>query len=217
MLHLSLRVCARTCVVLLSIVSTLAPIQADIVIDSNNFSSSQPSGGGFVVATTQSFSLTSADIADVTFEANFELIDAGIEILVNGMSLFDTGPDVSQYGPAVFSPNNLGIPFGPRGDDLPRLTVQSDFTGTTFLAPASDTSTNIIQYTPLFNVTDFASLLQVGNNQIEIVNQNNFQGANLSGDYTVKRVTEAAAVPEPSSIVLLGLFGLAGAVRRRRK
>jgi len=209
MLHLSFRVCVCACVVLLSIVSTLAPIQADIVIDSNNFSSSQPSGGGFVVATTQSFSLTSADIADVTFEANFELIDAGIEILVNGVSLFDTGPDVSQFGPAVFSPNNLGIPFGPRGDGLPRLTVQSDFT--------SDTSTNIIQYTPLFNVTDFASLLQVGNNQIEIVNQNNFQGANLSGDYTVKRVTEAAAVPEPSSIVLLGLFGLAGAVRRRRK
>jgi len=157
MLHTSHSVRACACAILITIVSNVASLHADTILDTNTFSSSQPSGGGFVVATTQNFSLTSAEIADTTFEANFDFIDAGIEILVNGISLFATGDDVSQFNggnQTVFTQTgavNLGIPFGPTGDGTPRLTVQSDSTGTQFLGPdlAANGAGNIINYQPL--------------------------------------------------------------------
>jgi hypothetical protein len=81
--------------VLLALALMVSPTRADTVLDFDSFSAMEPSGGGFVVATSN-FSVAEADIPSITFDANFSLIDAGIEILVNGTALFNTGDDVSN-------------------------------------------------------------------------------------------------------------------------
>lgn len=176
------------------------------------------SGGGFVVATSQ-ITLTNAEIPDITFEANFSPIDAGIEIIVNGNSLFSTGDDLSNFGPQVFQPtpvqpDNIDFSFSPNDNDLPRLSVEFDSAGSSFSGAPFVNSTETVEYIPLFGVADFNKLLQPGKNTIEIVNLNSFQGATLGGDYTVKLV---AAVPEPSATSLCLVTGLFWIKRRRRK
>ena len=57
------------------------------------------SGGGFVVATSQ-ITLTNAEIPDITFEANFSPIDAGIEIIVNST---ETVEYIPLFGVADFN------------------------------------------------------------------------------------------------------------------
>ena len=222
MLHTLSKVSTCVCAVLITIASTHTPLSADLILDTNTFESSEPSGGGFIAATTQIFVLTSADIPNVTFDANFDIIDAGIEILVNGTSLFNTGDDLSNFGPQVFTPtavqpNNIDFSFASNNNGLPRLIVESDSTGTTLSGSPFQNSTSTFEYLPIFSVQNFSSLLQVGDNQIEIVNLNSFQGANLDGDYTVTLVTPPTAFPEPSSLSLC----LAGAMlclgRRRRR
>jgi len=217
---------------LLTLAATLTPICADTILETDNFSFSQttpdPAPGG-VAASTAPFSLTSADISNIMFEANFDFIDAGIEILVNGVSLFNTGPDVSQFNGAsstVFTQTgatNLGVPFGERSDLQPRLTVSSDSTGTIFSGPdlsLPDDPNNpapIINFTPGFTINDFTSLLQVGENQIQIVNLNNFQSANLGGDFTLTLVAPAASVPEPTALSLCLIGATCCLLRRRRR
>ena len=207
------RACA--CAVLL----TVAPLHADTILDTNSFAGMEASGGGFVVATSN-FSVASADIPSITFDANFSQIDAGIEILVNGMSFFDTGDDVSNFGPQVFQvtavqPDNIDFSFDPNDNGLPRLTVTSDSTGTVMTGAPFVNSTNVETYLPIFAVADFTSLLQPGENTIQIVNLNSFEGASLTGDYTVTQVM-SVAVPEPTALSMLMLGGLIGMVRRRR-
>ena len=197
--------------------ATAAPLQASTILDINSFSRMEPSGGGFVVATSQ-FSLASGDIPNVIFEANFSVIDAGIQINVNGSTLFATGDDVSNFGPPVFQstavqPDNIDFSFSPNNSGLPRLTVLSDATGSDFSGAPFVASTSTEDYIPLFTVNDFTSLLQTGNNVIEIVNLNSFQGANLVGDYTVSLPTSA---PEPSALVLVFAGCCVLASRRRR-
>ncbi len=221
-----------TCAVLLAITSSLTPTHADTIIEMDDFSFTQttpdPAPGG-VAAATMPFILTSADIPNIAFEANFDFIDAGIEILVNNNSLFNTGTDVSQFNGAnqtVFTDTgatNLGIPFGPRSDNQPRLTVSSDSTGTIFSGPdlsLPDDPNNpapIINYTPGFTVNDFSSLLNVGSNTIEIVSLNDFQSANLAGDFTLTLVTPATSVPEPTALSLCLIGATCCMARRRRR
>ena len=199
------------------VVAAMNPLHANTILDIDSFSRMEPSGGGFVAATSQ-FSLASGDIPDVIFEANFSVIDAGIQINVNGSTLFTTGDDVSNFGPQVFQstavqPDNIDFSFTPNDNGLPRLTVRSDATGSEFRGAPFVASTSIEDFVPLFTVNDFTNLLQTGDNVIEIVNLNSFQGANLVGDFTVSL---PAAVPEPSAIILVLAGGLGLATRRRR-
>ena len=203
---------------LISIASSL-PLSADVCLDSGSFSRSEPSGTGFVVATSQ-FSLTSADIPDVTLETNFTVIDAGIEIIVNGVTLYSTGNDVSNFGPQVFvptavQPDNIDFSFSPNDNGLPRMTVVSDSSGSDFSGAAFVNSTTTVEYLPLFNVNNFTSLLTTGNNVIEIVNLNGFQGASLVGDYSVK--VASSAIPEPTAFSFCLAGGLFLMSRRRRR
>ena len=225
---------------LLTLAATLTPICADTILETDTFSFSQPDpdpelgpgnqfAPGGTAASTETFSLTSADISNIMFEANFDFIDAGIEILVNGESLFNTGPDVSQFNGAsstVFTQTgatNLGVPFEERGgsDPQPRLTVSSDSTGTIFSGPDLSLPDNnpapIINYTPGFTINDFTSLLQVGENQIQIVNLNAFDGASLGGDFTLTLVAPAASVPEPTALSLCLIGATCCMLRRRRR
>jgi hypothetical protein len=205
--------------VLLALALMVSPTRADTVLDFDSFSAMEPSGGGFVVATSN-FSVAEADIPSITFDANFSLIDAGIEILVNGTALFNTGDDVSNFGPQVFQvtpvqPDNIDFSFNPNDNGLPRMTVASDSTGTVLTGAPFVNSTAVENYVPLFAIADFSSLLQPGDNTIEIVNLNNFEGASLAGDYAVTQVM-TVAVPEPTVISVLMLGGLVCSVRRRR-
>ena len=200
------------------IIAASAQTQADIILDTGTFSNSEPSGGGFVVATSQ-FSLAAGDIPNIRFESNYDFVDAGVQINVNNMTLFSTGDDVSNFGPLVFAstpvqPNNIDFSFSPNDNGLPRLTVVSDSSGTAMSGAAFVNSTNTVDYIPLFSVADFTSLLQPGNNTIEIVNLNSYEGANLAGDFTVTLV-EATPAPEPTSLV--GLMALAASLSLRRR
>ena len=140
------------------------------------------------------------------------------------MEFFNTGDDVSNFGPQVFlptavQPDNIDFSFSPNDNGLPRLTIDAGPNGTDFTGAAFVNSTAEVDFIPLpdFAPANFTSLLTTGNNVIEIQNLNSFQGANLVGDFTVTLKQEAAAVvPEPAS--LLGLIALAGTicVRRRR-
>lgn len=232
------RVGAIASAALLTLAATLTPICADTILDTDTFSFSQPDpdpelgpgnqfAPGGTAASTETFSLTSADISNIMFEANFDFIDAGIEILVNGESLFNTGPDVSQFNGAsstVFTQTgatNLGVPFEERSDLQPRLTVSSDSTGTIFSGPDLSLPDNnpapIINFTPGFTINDFTSLLQVGENQIQIVNLNAFDGASLGGDFTLTLVAPAASVPEPTALSLCLIGATCCMLRRRRR
>ena len=234
--------CSITALVLGFILATSAQLEADIVVNSGSFDFEMPNANGsgsFDVVTSQ-FSLTSADIPDVSFSANFFVIDAGIQVLVNGTPLFSTGNDVSQFGPRVFDTGlgvmsgedgNIEDPFGeigPAGAPLPRLTVQSDSTGTSFSGVATTTPGigPVVSFTPnpsinginngsdFSNISNFSSLLVDGPNTIEIVNLNSYQGASLAGDFTVT-LAETTSVPEPTS--LLGLLTLIGTMSMRRR
>ena len=216
--HSPFRVSTCACIFFLALVSTVSSLQADICLSSGTFANSEPSGGGFTVATSN-FSLTSAEISDATFEANFTLIDAGVEIIVNGISLFTTGDDASNFGPQVFmptsvQPDNIDFSFSPNDNGFPRMTVVSDSSGTNLTGAPFVNSTGVVDYIPLFTVADFTSLLQAGENTITIVNHNSFEGANLVGDYSVKLVS---AVPEPAAVSLCLIGGLCWMTRRRRQ
>ena len=84
----------RACVVAIVAATTLpaSPVVADIVgtFDSPNVN---------VIGTTsvQTISFDVGNVADIAFEANFVVIDAGIQINVNGTPLFVTPEDVTQF------------------------------------------------------------------------------------------------------------------------
>ena len=222
----------RACVVAIVAATTLpaSPVVADIVgtFDSPNVN---------VIGTTsvQTISFDVGNVADIAFEANFVVIDAGIQINVNGTPLFVTPEDVTQFGTPnnifVSTPSNdsngaafdnLGFAFNPLPGDLPRLTVTSDNTGTSFtgynqvngddpplLPPTA------VTYTTSFTPQNFSSLLNPNSlNTIEIFNINNDTFARLAGDFTL--TGELVTVPEPSAVSLLLFGGLALVARRRR-
>ncbi len=199
---------------------------ADIVLDSGAISvpsidTTMPQSGGIA-----SFSLTAAEIPDVELIADLFIVDAGVDVVVNGTSLFTQFDDISQFGPTdVFVgtgvPNGgIEYPFRVNDDNLPRLTIESDSAGTTFSGAVEEASTSTITYTPnpdpnVFAIQDFNSLLNVGSNTIEFFVLNGFDDAALDGEFEVKLNT-TVAVPEPGSASLLGLF-LVGYLSTRRR
>ena len=198
---------------------------ADIVVDTGPVSVMEAAGGGFLGGTSI-FTLSAADIPDTELLANFNIVDAGVEIRVNGTSLFPLFDDVSQFSPDVVfldtgvtaGNGNIESPFSPNDNQLPRLTVNATSAGTTFGGGATVAASSVIDYTPNFTVEDFSSLLVAGENTIEFFVLNSFQGANLQGDYTVSLNPPAAAtVPEPNSTGLAFLSLLTGLSRRRRR
>ena len=151
--------------------------------------------------------------------ANLTVVDAGVNIVINGTSLFPLFTDISQFGPeSVFlntgEPNGGGVnlPFSPNNNGLARLTVDATSTGTTFSGATFVSDSVITPYTPVFTSQDFSSLLRDGDNTIEFFVLNGFEGANLQGDFTVTLV----AVPEPATAVVLAGLGIGMLVRRRR-
>lgn len=175
-----------------------------------------------------------ANVNDIVLEANFFIVDAGIQILVNNQELFATGDDTSQFNmdnifdsflldgtPAPF--DNLGFGFVALPGDVPRLTVTSDSSGTAFsgfnqqvnnmgLAPTADPTA--VNYTVSFDVADFSSLLVADSaNTIQILSLNDSDVSRLVGDFSVSGAV--AAVPEPSSSALL-VLGTVFCLRRRR-
>jgi len=218
------------CALLIAMFSLVSTLHADgitnVDCDTFEFSFDRPdvpvSPSESILVASSAFSLTNADISSIVFEANFDVIDAGVRIDVNGLPLFATGADVSEFGPGgIFNFPTLSTtdtfiqnPFGPNDSSIPRLTVLSDSTGTTFSGSQTTTAASPAVFAPLFNVGDFTGLLAPGDNVIEIFVLNGFGGANLSGDFTVTQTAEA--VPEPTSLSLCLVGGLMLAARRRR-
>lgn len=189
---------------------------AAIVLDSGNIAGSSSSVGSQVVAVSM-FNLTGAEIPRTQLAADFLLIDDGVEIIVNGTSLF-AATELSQFGPQDFvvtpnQPNDINNPWLVNTNGLPRLSVFSDSSGTTMSGAVNTNSASTVPYLPLFAVSDFTSLLMVGANTIEFVNHNGFQTASIQGRYAVS--VTPVAVPEPSSMGL-GLVMLLSVFRRRR-
>ena len=58
-----------------------------------------------------SFSLTAEEIPDVRLLANLFLVDAGVDVVINGTSLFTQFNDISEFGPTnVFVGTGVPIP-----------------------------------------------------------------------------------------------------------
>ena len=199
----------------------------DIVLDSGNISVMQASGGGFL-AGTSTFNLNGVDPLDVELLADFNIVDAGVDIRVNGTSLFPLFDDISQFSQDLVFLNtgvtrtsgdmgNVESPFSPNNNGLPRLTVESTSDGTVFSGGALLNSTSTVEYTPNFAVVDFSSLLNSGDNTIEFFVLNSFEGANLQGDFAVTQIVATTAVPEPSSTGLMLLGASSYLLRRRRR
>ena len=200
----------------LAIVFSLSLFQnlsvADIVVDQGTIDVS--TDGGFESST---FTLSALQIADTELFTDFFVIDDGVEIVVNGTSLF-LSADTSQFGaqdfvPTAVQPNDIADPWTPNSNDLPRLTVLADSTGAAFSGSVDTTTTNIVDYQPEFAVANFNSLLVAGSNTIQFVNHNGSDAARLQGAFTVT----VRSVPEPTSLAVLGAFPLVMALRRRRR
>ena len=179
-----------------------------------------------------------ANVNDIVLEANFFIVDAGIQILVTNQELFATGTDATQFGPdnifvsslldgtpapPALQFDNLGFGFVALPGDVPRLTVTSDSSGTAFsgfnqqvnnsgLDPTADPTA--VNYTVSFDVADFSSLLVADSaNTIQILSLNGDGVSRLDGDFSLSGAV--AAVPEPSSSALL-VLGTVFCLRRRR-
>ena len=223
---LKTRICIAASVMAIALMSS--PLCADIVTGS--FSGPGMDTSGPVSILTIPFNV--ADPDDVTFEANFDIIDLGIQINVNGNQLFSTGINISQFSAAgafLSTPSdgsngsqfvNLGFPFISLANGQPRLTVVSDSSGTSLSGNNQDGDTGPItpvDFMTSFNIANFSDLLiPNGANTIEIVSLNDPDSrALLQGDFTVEALP--AAVPEPSSLSLLLLGSMFWAKRRRQK
>ena len=205
--------------IVMSLGLTTSPLSADIITGSFDGPNTSGETGDTVIATID-FEVD--DVADVTFETNFSIVDAGVRVDVNGMTLFSTGQDASEFGPTnVFTSNlgtnNLGNPFFDAG--FTRLTVSSDSTGTSFTGNINPggTVTPII-YTPgssfVSPLVDFSSLLNPDStNTIQIYNINNNGLARSLGDFTVESII---SIPEPSALSLY-LMGSLFCLRRKRQ
>ena len=181
--------------------------------------------GAFIGGTT-TFDLTGIDSQDIELLANFDIVDAGVRISVNGMPLYPDFVDISQFGPDVVftdtgvtqGTGNIENPFTPNNSGLDRLIVSSTSAGTDFSGAAFVSSTEVIDYTPNFAVQDFSSLLVAGENTIDFFVLNAFDGANLQGDFTVTQIEAATvSVPEPNSAGLMLLASLTFLANRRRR
>ena len=213
--------CARVIFSVILLAALSSNSVGDTILDAGTVDVSAPSGGGFLGGTS-TFTLSAADIPDVELFADFSIVDAGVEVRVNGTSLFPLFNDVSQFSPDVVfldtgvtqGNGNIDNPFSPNSNSLPRLIITSNSDDTLFGGAATPGASSTIDYTPNFTSQDFSSLLLAGQNTIEFFVLNSFEGADLQGNYTVSLIAES--VPEPSSVGFAFLALLVGMSRRYR-
>lgn len=189
------------------------------LIESGTFLGTSDSTGSFVAGAT-TFNLTDADIDLINFVVNFDEIDDGVEVRVNGNSLF-VSLDTSQFGNQDFvvtgvQPNDIFDPWTVNENGISRLTVVSDVNGSTFSGSVTPDATTAVEYLPNFDVADFADLLVVGENTIEFVSHNGFLGADLEGSFTISTI-DVVPVPSPVNSFLLVVLGGVAALKRSRK
>ena len=189
-----------------------------ITLDEGDISTTTQDG----LAGTSTFSVTAAEIPDVELLADFLIVDSGVDIVVNGTSLFPQFVDISQFGNVpVFSGTGetqgggVNQPFDPNMNGLPRLTVNSTSAGTTFSGATNPDDTQTTTYTPEFPVQNFSSLLIDGTNTITFFNLNAGGPANLQGDFAV--TLHSTAIPEPgmTGLAIVALVSCLSTRRRR--
>ena len=189
-----------------------------IILDEGDISTTTQGG----LAGTATFSVTAAEIPDVELLADFLIVDSGVDIVVNGTSLFPQFVDISQFGNVpVFSGTGetqgggVNQPFDPNMNGLPRLTVNSTSAGTTFSGATFEDDTQTTTYTPEFTVQNFSSLLIDGTNTITFFNLNDNGPASLQGDFAV--TLHSTAIPEPgmTGLAIVALVSCLSTRRRR--
>ena len=189
-----------------------------ITLDEGDISTTTQDG----LAGTSTFSVTAAEIPDVELLADFLIVDSGVDIVVNGTSLFPQFVDISQFGTVpVFSGTGetqgggVNQPFTPNDNGLPRLTVNSTSAGTTFSGATNSDDTQTTTYTPEFTVQNFSSLLIDGTNTITFFNLDAGYGASLQGDFAV--TLHSTAIPEPgmTGLAIVALVSCLSTRRRR--
>ena len=209
---------------LLLIVAT-GTATGDTILDTSDgaFSVTQaaPADGAFL-ADTSNFNITLADIPNIELSVDFDIVDAGIEILVNGTRLFPQFFDISEFGPTqVFGGTNIaggGVenPFTANSNGLPRVRIEASSAGVVFTGAETTSTGSLISYIPQFETEDFTNLLIEGDNEIQFFVLNNFDGANIVGTFEVTQVTPVSSVPEPSTAGIVLLTLLTGLTYRRR-
>ena len=209
------------------------------IVETTAFQNEAPSGT-FLQAGTFTFNLNGVDPDDVQLVTNFYSIDAGVDIQVNGTSLFPQYTDISQFsdqlvflntGVARLGPTetreggefgNIESPFTPNNNNtedmqFSRLTVTSNSEGSFFGGTVNPDTTDISVYDPNFVSVDFNSLLFADSeNTIQFFALNDDGPIGVEGDFAITDVT-TTAVPEPSTTILLLLASVALLSTRRRR
>ena len=210
------------------------------IVELTPFENEAPSGTFLEAGGPFTFSLNGVDPDDVQLVANFYSIDAGVDIRVNGTSLFPQYADISQFSDQLVFLNtgvtrlgptetrqggdfgNIESPFTANNNNtedmqFSRLTVTSGSAGTFFGGTVNPDTTDISVYDPNFVSVDFNSLLlSDSENTIQFSALNDDGPIGISGDFVISDVT-ATAVPEPSTTILLLLASVALLSTRRRR
>ena len=151
---------------------------ADIVLDILSFSGTD-SDAGNCVDSTSTFTLADDQIPNAQLLANFNVIDDGAAIKVNGMDLF-VAKEHSQCGPKGFlmtvdqtvENENLWLA---NSNDIARLSTLFDSTSFNVGGRVTQATASTVNYIPTFAVADFTDRLVVGHKTIDIVNYNGSQ------------------------------------------
>ena len=210
------------------------------IVETTPFQNEAPSGTFLQAGDTFTFNLNGVDPDDVQLVANFYTIDAGVDIQVNGTSLFPQFADISQFSDELVFLNtgvtrlgptetrqggdfgNIESPFTANNnntDDIlfSRLTVTSNSEGSFFGGTVNPDTTDISVYDPNFVIVDFNSLLLADSeNTIQFFALNDDGPIGVTGDFLITDVT-ATAVPEPGTTILLLLASVALLSTRRRR
>ena len=196
----------------------------DSIVDTGTVSVMQASSSE-ILGGTSTFTLDASNIPDLELLANFSIVDAGVEVRVNGTPLFPPFDDVSQFSQDVVfvdtgvteGTGNIESPFLQNDNELPRLTINSTSDETTFGGGATLAASSPIAYTPNFEVQDFSSLLIAGENNIEFYVLKDDGMASLQGDYTVSLKSDRAEASEHTASGLVLLAVMAALLRRYRR
>ena len=210
------------------------------IVELTPFQNEAPSGTFLQAGDTFTFNLDGVDPDDVQLVANFFSIDAGVDIQVNGTSLFPQYADISQFSDQLVFLNtgverlgptetreggdfgNIESPFTANNnntDDMQfsRLTVTADSAGTFFGGTVNPDTTDISVYDPNFVPVDFNSLLLADSqNTIQFFALNDDGPIGVDGNFAITDAT-ATAIPEPNTTIILMLASVALLSTRRRR
>lgn len=172
-------------------------------------------GSNGMTSTNFTLDESTQDISSAVIQFDLGEVDEGIQVMINGTTLFDIPRmDTNSGGPVGITP---GL-NGPWSDDGSRpraiFTISETDISVVGLINANDGAYTPLTITAAVTMPTFID----GVNEIKITN-NNVSGPGGSRNMALSGTVQPPPVPEPATAALglIGLAGLAGATMRRRQ